>query len=104
MRELGMWDVAEGLSEGFSDVEDFFDKCKFSNCKHQSEPGCAIKAAIENGELPLGRWESYLALKRESAFVENRAAYLRKKTARDVAIKVRERQKKKGGKTDEHDI
>ncbi len=82
MRELGMWDVSEGLGESFFDVEDFFGKCKFSDCKHQSEPGCAITKAIENGELGQARWESYLNLKREAAFVENRAAYLRNKDAR----------------------
>lgn len=98
MRELGMWEVDEGISEGFSDVEHFFGKCRFSDCKHQSEPGCAIKGAIESGQLPVERWDSYLALKKEAAFVEDRAAYLRNKDAQHVALKVSERQRKKGEK------
>ena len=95
MRELGMWDVSEGLSEGFADVEDYFGKCKFSDCKHQSEPGCAIKLAIECGELSPERWESYKALKEENKFVEDKAANLREKKARNIAIKLSEQQLKK---------
>lgn len=66
MRELGMWDVSTGLGEAFGDVEQYFGKCKFSDCKHQSEPGCAVRAAIAAGELSPQRWESYLALKKEA--------------------------------------
>ena len=73
MRELGIWDVSEGLSESFSDVEQYLGQCKFSDCKHQKEPGCAIKTALENKSLANERWESYLTLKKEAAFVNNRA-------------------------------
>ena len=66
MRELGMWDVSEGLGDAFTDVEQFIGKCRFSDCKHESEPGCAIKAAIAAGELDIQRWESYRKLKEES--------------------------------------
>ena len=66
MRELGMWDVSEGLGEAFSDVEQFIGKCRFRDCKHDREPGCAIKAAIESGQLDLVRWESYRNLKEEA--------------------------------------
>ena len=79
MRELGMWDVSGGLGEAFSDVERYFGKCKFKDCKHQDEPGCAVKAAIENGELPPERWNSYLNLKREAEFSDDKGAYLRQK-------------------------
>mgnify|MGYP006394009025 CR=1 FL=1 len=51
MRELGMWDVSVGLGSAFSDVEQYLGRCKFSDCKHQTEPGCAIKAAIESYKL-----------------------------------------------------
>lgn len=98
MRELGMWDVSEGLGESFSDVEQFLGQCKFSDCKHQSEPGCAIKKAIENGSIAYERWESYLTLKKEAAFVDDKAAYLRNKDQMHVAIKVWERQRKKQGR------
>ena len=66
MRELGMWEVSEGLGDAFSDVEVFVGKCRFSDCSHTSEPGCAIRAAIEAGELDPGRWERYRKLKEES--------------------------------------
>ena len=66
MRELGMWDVSEGLGDAFADVERFMGRCRFSDCKHESEPGCAIKAAIAAGELEAARWESYQKLKEEA--------------------------------------
>lgn len=66
MRELGMWDVSEGLGDAFADVEQFIGKCRFSDCKHETEPGCAIKAAIASGELDTSRWESYRKLKAEA--------------------------------------
>ena len=66
MRELGMWEVSEGLGDAFSDVEVFVGKCRFSDCSHTSEPGCAVRAAIEAGELDPGRWERYRKLKEES--------------------------------------
>jgi|GEM_PF-4923850 len=46
MCEIGMWDVSTGLGEAFTDVESYFSKCRFSDCRHQGEPDCAIKAAI----------------------------------------------------------
>ena len=66
MRELGMWDVSEGLGDAFADVERFMGKCRFSDCSHEREPGCAIKAAIASGELDIARWESYRKLKEEA--------------------------------------
>lgn len=97
MRELGMWNVNEGLSESFSDIEYYLGSCKFSDCTHQNEPDCAIKAAIKDGSISIERLESYQALKREVAFVDNKAAYLRSKNQMHVNIKVWERQKKKRG-------
>ena len=95
MRELGVWDLSEGLGESFTDVEQYFGLCKFSDCKHQKEPGCAIQTAINNGELDYERWKSYLTLKKEAEFVNDKAAYLRNKTQAHVAIKTWEKQKKK---------
>ncbi|MDT8716711.1 ribosome small subunit-dependent GTPase A [Clostridium sp. 19966] len=72
MRELGMWDVSKGISITFSDIEIFSEKCKFRNCKHESEPGCAVRAALESGELSEDRWKNYNKLKREAAFAEKK--------------------------------
>lgn len=70
MRELGMWDVSEGLADAFGDVERFLGKCRFSDCRHDREPGCAIKGAIASGELDIARWESYCKLREEAVSKE----------------------------------
>ena len=79
MRELGMWDVSSGLGEAFSDVEQYIGKCKYRDCSHECEPGCAIKIAIEIGELSLSRWESYKNLKSEAKFTDDKESFLRSK-------------------------
>ena len=75
MRELSLWDADEGLGELFSDVEELFVRCRFPNCNHKTEPGCAVTEAIESGELSLTRWQDYLRLKREARFTDARAAH-----------------------------
>ena len=72
MREIQLWVADEGLEEAFEDVTELFGRCRFSDCGHESEPGCAVKAAIEDGSLSLERWESYLKLQRELAHLERR--------------------------------
>lgn len=86
MRELGMWDAAEGLTLSFADVERYFGECRFRDCRHQSEPGCAVKAAIARGELSRERWESYLQLKKESSYSEGKDDYLHQKYQRNRKI------------------
>ena len=71
-----MWDVSEGLGDAFSDVEAYIGNCRFSDCRHQKEPGCAIKAAIAAGELDIARWESYQKLQEEAV---DKAEMLRRK-------------------------
>ena len=87
MRELGMWDVSKGLEEAFGDVERYLGRCKFSDCRHQTEPGCAVRAAIAGGELSSERWERYLQLKQEAKFSDDKAGYLHEKRQRykDIA-------------------
>lgn len=94
MRELGMWDVSSGLGEAFSDVEQYLGKCKFSDCKHETEPGCAIKEAIANGDLSRERWESYIGLKTEAKYSDGKVAFLRQKQQRNKNIAKFSRQKK----------
>lgn len=79
MRELGMWGVTDGLEEAFSDVEQYLGKCRFRNCRHESEPGCAIRQAIEAGELDAARWESYRNLQSEAKYADDKQALLRQK-------------------------
>jgi len=98
LRELGMWDVSSGLGEAFSDVESYFGRCKFRNCRHQNEPGCAVREAIEKGELSRQRWESYLKLKQEAEYTEDKIMYLRKKQEWHKNISKRNKNMKKNGK------
>lgn len=81
MRELGMWDVSDGLGRSFSDVEQYFGQCKFRDCRHQSEPGCGVRGAITRGELSPERWESYQRLGTEARYADNKGEYLREKQA-----------------------
>ena len=67
MRELGLWEADEGISDAFADVEALIGRCRFSDCCHDTEPGCAIKAALADGTLDVSRWEAYVRLKVESA-------------------------------------
>ena len=98
MRALGMWDVTEGLGDTFADVEDFVGRCRFSDCRHQSEPGCAVRAAIEKGLLSPERWENYQKLKKEARFSDDKNAYLRQRTEMRKAISVANHQRKNARK------
>jgi ribosome biogenesis GTPase len=103
MRELGMWDVSSGLDEAFADVKHYFGRCRFNDCRHQSEPGCAIIAALEIGELSAKRWESYLQIEREAHFVSDKSSFLRGKEERFKTIAKWNRQNDKtGGRTNEN--
>jgi ribosome biogenesis GTPase / thiamine phosphate phosphatase len=65
LRELQLWETDDGLDKAFSDVADLIAKCRFSDCEHRTEPGCAVREALADGSLPADRWESYLKLQRE---------------------------------------
>jgi ribosome biogenesis GTPase len=73
MRELGLWDASAGLSAAFGDVEELMTQCKFHDCRHRTEPGCAVRAALEDGTLAAERWESYGKLQRELAFEKGKS-------------------------------
>ena len=79
MRELGLWNNEEGLDRTFSDIEELTTMCRFTNCSHTGEPGCAVKDAISRGELSEERWFSYLKLKNENRYSENSSDYLAEK-------------------------
>ena len=67
MREIGMWEADSGIADAFADVEALFPQCRFSDCRHDSEPGCAVKAALASGALAAERWQAYRRLKAETA-------------------------------------
>ena len=76
MRELGMWDAAPGVEQTFTDIEALAAQCRFRNCSHTSEPGCAVRAALESGHLDAGRWQSYQKLKNENSYAADSESYL----------------------------
>ena len=72
MRELQLWDAGGSLSEAFSDVESIAAACYFTNCRHQNEPGCAVREALADGSLDAARYESYVKLERELEYLDSR--------------------------------
>jgi ribosome biogenesis GTPase len=66
MRELGLLGANEGMNEVFAEVRELSPNCRFSDCTHTREPGCAVREAMESGEMSEERYESYLKLKKES--------------------------------------
>lgn len=65
MRELQLWEAGEGLAAGFPDIEELAAGCRFHDCGHISEPGCAVQAALRSEALSKSRYNSYLKLQRE---------------------------------------
>jgi len=95
MRELGLWDSNEGISLAFTEVEELFSGCRFNDCSHQNEPGCAVLAALEDGSLSQEKWTGYLSQKKENNFVISRSAYLKQKQEFHKKISMYQRERKK---------
>ncbi len=72
IRELQLWAVDDGLDETFDDVTSLFADCRFADCRHDAEPGCAVKQALADGRLAPERWESYVKLQGELELLERR--------------------------------
>ncbi|WP_350455024.1 ribosome small subunit-dependent GTPase A [Slackia heliotrinireducens] len=72
IRGLALWDADEGIGAAFSDVEELAESCKFRDCRHENEPGCAVRAAIKAGTLAPERLESYRRLKDETEHLRKR--------------------------------
>lgn len=70
MRELQLWDAAEGLHVAFDEITALAPGCRFADCSHQSEPGCAVRAAVESGALAEERLASFHKLQRELAWLD----------------------------------
>lgn len=73
MRMLKVSEIQEGLADTFGDVETLILQCRFRNCTHGNEPGCAVRAAMEEGSLSVKKWKNYLSMKREEEFARQRA-------------------------------
>lgn len=74
IREVGLIDADEGLSATFDDVEQLIQGCRFSNCAHAGEPGCAVQAALDSGALDPARWGHFQKLEAELALAEEKAS------------------------------
>jgi ribosome biogenesis GTPase len=72
LRSVGLTDVSESLDLVFADVEALAGECRFGDCAHETEPGCAVRAALDSGELPERRWASYVKLQREARWMAMR--------------------------------
>ena len=86
MREVGLWGGEEDLEASFSEIEALANGCRFSDCRHGSEPGCAVREALENGSLDEDRYGSWRKLQRELAFLAARE---------DVRARIAQRQRMK---------
>ena len=99
LRGLSLGEAADALAATFSDIDALATTCKFTDCRHDTEPGCAIKAALESGTLDAGRLESYLRMRREATAMarkENRIWERKtKRTEKKVSAASDKKQKRK---------
>jgi ribosome biogenesis GTPase len=79
MRELAVAEVKEGIEGSFADIVELTQVCKFSNCTHSNEPGCAILAALEGGELNAEHYKNYLKIQKESRHHKKKDSYVAKR-------------------------
>jgi ribosome biogenesis GTPase len=94
IRELQLWDA--DLEQTFGDIEEIARRCRFSDCAHDQEPGCAIREALGDGSLPGDRWQSYVKLQRELEAIEVRRNHLlRQERVREYKIRARQNRPKR---------
>lgn len=72
MREIALWDADEGTAETFPEIESLAEGCRFSDCRHEAEPDCAVRAAVEEGTLDPARVEGFRRLVRELAYLDRK--------------------------------
>ncbi len=93
LRELGLWEDEAGVDAAFPELEALLGTCRFYDCGHTNEPGCAVRAALEDGSMDPDRWASYGKLKREVAHVEakrsSRARHEHRKKMKAFSKRVR---------------
>jgi len=100
LREIGLFEDGSGVAEAFPDIAALAEECRFRDCAHRGEPGCAITTALDDGRLELGRLESYHKLAREAAHAASRhskrARHERRKRMKKFAKTIRNRPDKRG--------
>lgn len=70
LREVQLWNADDGLSKTFDEIEKLSEQCRFGDCRHQAEPGCAVKAALDDGTLPEARYDNWRQLQRELEWLD----------------------------------
>lgn len=99
MREMSPWEAEKGLGETFDEIERLAPACRFRDCGHGAEPGCAVKKAVEDGALDASRLESWRKLKREAAYQQSRvdeaAAAAKKKRDKELSKAIKKLPKKR---------
>jgi ribosome biogenesis GTPase len=101
MRELQPWDASAGIDAAFGDVTAVTARCKFRDCAHGVEPGCAVQAALADGSLDPARWSAWQRLQRAAAYevrrVNPEARQLQKKDIKKITKQLRQRVHEKSG-------
>lgn len=82
MRELGLWDADAGIERSFADIDALASTCRFSDCAHAGEPGCAVISAIADGDLDARRFEGWRKLEKEARHMERRVDHLAREAER----------------------
>lgn len=99
MRELQLWEGEAGIYDAFEEIAALAAQCHFRDCSHQQEPDCAVREAVEAGQLPRQRYESFLKLQRELQYIERqqdvRLAHNTKKRWKSIHKEIRQRYKGK---------
>ncbi len=72
LRELAIWSDSDGINSAFPDIEEFAAECRFSDCTHTAEPGCAVKRAVTEGTLEQSRYDNFLAMRKELDYLRSR--------------------------------
>jgi ribosome biogenesis GTPase len=103
MRELSLWDADAGLDRSFADIDALAATCRFSDCTHAGEPGCAVAAAIADGDLDAGRFQSWRKLEKEARHLERRVDHFAREEERrrwrTISKSVGKRMEAKYGRT-----
>lgn len=80
MRKLIISEAEEGMQASFEDIEELTHNCRFSDCRHAGEPGCAVKKALEDGTLSKKRWKTYQQLRQEEAYARERNKIIKERS------------------------
>ena len=98
VRGMGLWEAETGIGAAFADIESVAERCRFRDCRHVDEPGCAVRAAVEAGELAEARFASYRALKQETVDLRERREEARRMRGEKASDRPKTRAGKSGGK------